>query len=239
MSFGLGLGTSIALGGGGLSTLKNGLLHYWNLDDDGVWSDDVGDWDLTEGNTVTVDATGGPDGGPCADNGTDGYLHNDSVTLPATGKVSWGVWVRPDNATPQAYSQIFTVSAASPSANRGMRIGHQNGPIAAGVWDTTNTRIDAVGAASLTSAWTHVVGTYDGTTMSLYKNGDLYASTDTPAIGDMQTATLDMALFGNPVNYLEATTIDGKMCMAFMYDRAIDPSEVAQHYNGGAGNRLF
>jgi hypothetical protein len=73
--------------------------------------------------------------------------------------------------------------------------------------------------------WSHIVATYDGTTLSLYRNGSL--------VGTPATST------GNITNTSKTLTIGlrggqyfgGRISSAKIYNRALTPSEIQQNFN--------
>ena len=75
------------------------------------------------------------------------------------------------------------------------------------------------------NSWHHIVATYDGTTLSLYRNGSL--------VGTPATST------GNITNTSKALTIGirggqpfgGRISNTKIYNRALTPQEIQQNYN--------
>jgi hypothetical protein len=75
------------------------------------------------------------------------------------------------------------------------------------------------------NSWSHIVGTYDGTTLSLYRNGNL--------VGTPGTST------GNITNTSKSLTIGvrggqyfgGRISNSKIYNRALTAQEIQQNYN--------
>jgi uncharacterized protein len=78
-------------------------------------------------------------------------------------------------------------------------------------------------------AWTHVVGTYDGTTMSLYVNG--------LKVGSNSTVTFGYTLSDGPSQRIGIAPgsgfWDGRIDDVRLYNRALSAAEVMQLYQGG------
>jgi len=77
--------------------------------------------------------------------------------------------------------------------------------------------------------WYHLAGTYDGSNVKVYVNGNVEGN-QTPAIGIIDTIItqpLLLAAFGSSKNYNSDITIS----IARIYNRALSPSEVLQNFN--------
>lgn len=79
-----------------------------------------------------------------------------------------------------------------------------------------------------TTAWSHVVGTYDGATLRLYVNGALIASAASP--GAQEDAKANFTLGGGG-----GARFQGYLDEAAMYDLALTAAQVTNHYNKGRG----
>jgi len=78
------------------------------------------------------------------------------------------------------------------------------------------------------SAWHHVAGTYDGTLISLYIDGQL--ATQQVASGSMPIATDQLAIGSQPGTN-SATVFDGLIDDVRIYGSALTPAGIAQLYN--------
>src|SRR5690606_825701 len=86
--------------------------------------------------------------------------------------------------------------------------------------------------------WTYVAATYDqaATTMSLYMNGQLVASrNDAPASIFEGTAPL---WIGHQFNTSTASTFEGRIDEAAVYDRALSSAEILAHFEAAVGAPL-
>ena len=86
--------------------------------------------------------------------------------------------------------------------------------------------------------WTHVVGTaeYNGSssyTQALYVNGQSVSSTTAAASGTWGDGTTRVfAIFGNvEATHQNNSSLNGKVALANVYNRALSSQEVLQNYN--------
>jgi hypothetical protein len=88
---------------------------------------------------------------------------------------------------------------------------------------------NAVGAATLpVNTWTHIAGSYDGTTLRLYVNGALVSSTTVG--GSIPSSTGPLRIGGNSIwSEWFAGTIDSVR----VYSRALSQSEIQADMNAG------
>ncbi|MCW3464827.1 Ig-like domain-containing protein [Chitinophaga nivalis] len=82
------------------------------------------------------------------------------------------------------------------------------------------------------NTWYHVVATYDGTTMSLYLNGALYASTTTVS-GDIVYQGLNSDVFGIGAfqDENEFYPVNGRIDEVYVYGRTLSATEVKTFYD--------
>ena len=89
------------------------------------------------------------------------------------------------------------------------------------------------GSEATANTWHHIVGTITGTatgsTMKLYKNGELLTTSTTT--GTYTPTTRDVRIGG--YDYANARNFDGKIGAVRIYSKALSPSEVGQNYRHG------
>lgn len=85
----------------------------------------------------------------------------------------------------------------------------------------------ATGGTPSTSAWAHVVGTYDGTNMRLYVNGSLVTTTASSRSVDTASATFRMGGTQASLNG------GASMSSIAVYPIALSAAQVLNHYNWG------
>ena len=79
-----------------------------------------------------------------------------------------------------------------------------------------------------TGAWEHIVGTWDGSTLRLYRNGEQIGEKPfAGTVGD-PTSPFQIGKYGDPKQYL-----DGAVDDAAVYSRALSPAQVREHSDAG------
>lgn len=213
--------------------------HYWNLDTTG-FLDLAGGWTLTENDgTVTIDATGGPDGGPAVDLDSteelirvggeywDGAQSNLSVSIwaKADAFALFGNWIfswRGNSSSPN--DKFFQISINATNAR-------------AFIWDRENNAFSANSTTLIsTGQWYHFVATHDGNNLKLYIDGALEATVPTPSAGAYSDQLIPLALgVGSWATTSSSLAHDGMLAKCGVWDVALTGSEVHTLYNSGNG----
>ena len=89
-----------------------------------------------------------------------------------------------------------------------------------GVWTGSQVTLDLLGI----NRWLHIVGTFNGTTLTYYVNNSVGGSTS--ATFSFSNSNLNIGLPLSGENYF-----NGKISNVRMYDRALTASEVSQNFN--------
>ncbi len=89
-------------------------------------------------------------------------------------------------------------------------------------------------SASIGSSWTHVVGVRNGATMQLWLNGVLAASRTDAFATDFPTLTQPWVLG----QFANSWAFDGLLDAAYVFDPALDSSDIAYLYNSGTGRGI-
>jgi hypothetical protein len=136
------------------------------------------------------------------------------LTSPLTGKVTSIV-----SNIFNGSNLNFSIGTNNQPSNANLAVGFYNGS-----WRTTT------GFTPTTNVWYQVVGTYDGTTIRQYVNGNLSGGTlnyvGTPTSGG------DIRIMRRWDETLTSSNfIDGDLAIVKIYNRAISGSEVLQNYN--------
>jgi hypothetical protein len=154
-----------------LAVLSDGPLGYWRFGgDNGVVAQDAsGNKDCTYVGSVGLDAPGAAGAGSGARFSGAGHVDcGDFFDFPGTAPHSIEAWVRPE---PPVEGKPTTVAGKLSSTPRGYRLF---------VFDVQGVRwrrYDAGVAASAagpvlpSTSYSHIVGTWDGSVMTLYVNG--------------------------------------------------------------------
>ena len=143
----------------------------------GTAVDIAGSNDGTLVNGPACEGTGGAIGGALRFDGQDDYVDLGDVNVPGGDSLTISLWFKADDFGVQDARFISKATGQSGSThywmlstinNTGLRFRVRAG-------GSTTTMASNTGEIS-TGQWYHVVGTYDGQTMRLYKNGQEIAS---------------------------------------------------------------
>jgi RHS repeat-associated protein len=216
------------------STLSNGLIGHWDLDESS--GDIVDGLGITNG-TVT----GTPTYGVAGKQGTAMYFnksHPDYITMGTTSQlrptdgltVSFFMKTTTGGTTP-----IGNFIAGSPAYGFSVQVS-AGGVILFKIADGTGNHIGYyTGTISVvTGLWVHVLAKFDGTYMKLYINNVLDGSPypfNYPIVYD----TGNIFQIANRANIAPFT---GTLDIVDIFDRGVTDSERAELYNSGAG-RIF
>lgn len=175
---------------------------------------------------ITLGAVGAPHGeantAATFDGIDDAVLVPDAPALkPVT--VSVEAWVIPNAGMPSFASVATKTTASTRTDGYGMHV--LNGGIAFWVNSGANR---AVTAALPVGTWSHVVGTYDGSTVRIYRNGVLAQSF---AHSTLLTHSSSPLLIGNAAG--GSFHWAGDLDEVALYSRALTATEVAEHYGAG------
>lgn len=224
------------------STLLNNLVSYWKLDESsGNAADSVGS------NTLTASGAGFAAGKiNNGDSQTAGqyFGRGDSCGI-TNGSFSVSTWIKP-TALPTADQSSY--------ANTQVFYAHGNTSVnvsffmtlnrTAGVQQITINRQRQLAEngqinynfTTPTSSFTHVVGTFDGTTLTLYVNGTSVATyTVTGLNGSGGPVTDETRIGGEAGTYGSAYA--GLIDETGLWSRALTSAEVSSLYASGAGNQ--
>ncbi len=163
---------------------------------------------------------------------------NDYVSAPDeaaldTGTMSVEVWFRHDTAS-ATYDPV--VKKSDPSQTGGFALEFDSSGSSLLWWVYTSSEWQSTGNAPIAlGTWTHAVGTYDGTTSSLYVNGTLFSSA-TLSGGNIVPASDPLCIGRDPGN-LTTRTFVGLVDEVSIYDRALTPSEVAGLFAAGSAGK--
>jgi Concanavalin A-like lectin/glucanases superfamily len=231
---------SMLFKGGTTSTLLNGLLAYWQLESDST--DSVGSADGTD-TGITYAAAKVGSGATGFNGSSDKIVLSTTTSLKPTGGLSISAWVKLGAVNIE--NRILTVGYENyPTAMSGYAFGiNASNRAEIGIANNTGYAIGThVGSLSNSSSvavstWTHVVGTWDGSTMKIYFNSG------TPASGAWAGGLVYDATVRGGLGYQQVRVFgvdqdrwfNGDLDEVGLWDRAITADEVSYLYNGGSG----
>jgi len=238
------------------AVLASGPLAYWRLDEtSGTNAADIaghadGPFNGTYTNGVTLDAaavmTDGSGNGSADFDGTDDHVAgSDDAELEFGGTVAFSVeaWINADTVGSNGnYFPICSkLDGINATTNNGWVFQNSSDGSKLNVglqrWTTTTTQSAHAGYVMNASQTYHVVGTYDGTNILLYIDGVWVITT---ASGLTLPATTIPFLIGaqhdnGSVDTGAGNMSNGRVDEVAIYDRALDPDEILEHYNIGRG----
>ena len=216
------------------SELTSNLVAYYTFDSDQTTDADGGTYNLTKTGTVNS-ATGK------ISNGCDFTARSTSNYLSRADDAA----LDPSNITVQAWVNLSTISFDQgivtkwwDGTQRSWGLSFE--PSAWGFYfDCANSgsNTDHIARNTITGlstgVWYHVVGTYDGTTVKLYTNGVLGATT-AGLSGGLSGNAVQMAI-GVDGRATPSQALGGYIDEVAIWSRALSSAEVTSLYNSGSG----
>jgi len=204
----------------------SGIVSYWRLGESSGTSaaDSQGSNTGTYTNSPTLGATGliARDGNTAVnlDGTNDHVVVPQSASLNPTSAVSIEAWAKAD-------ALQGTVLRRSNSYELRME---SDGSVLFRVWVAGNVQSLSASAASVTTGTTyHLVGTYDGANLRIYRNGTQIASRAQTGAMTHSTNTLYVGY-----NDFSSTYFDGTIDDVAIYNTALSSGTVAAHYTAGS-----
>lgn len=191
-----------------------GLISCWKFDE-GHGTTAVDSFGFNDGTIYGASWVPGIAGSALSFDGQNDYVlvnHDDSLN---TGEMSFELWVNPNVASSfllykYCLSTGFFVREVSTKW-----IFHLNGWVV-----YSNSDIDV-------GAWTHLAGTYDGSSLRIYVNG-VNEATEYP-LRPLINDNIQPLKFGTSL----ASYFNGVIDEIALYDRALTSEEIEQHYLNG------
>ncbi|ODS41261.1 hypothetical protein BEH94_04350 [Candidatus Altiarchaeales archaeon WOR_SM1_SCG] len=209
-----------------------GLVSYWKADGDASDAYDGNDGTLMNG--VTATASGKVGQAFSFDGVNDIIAVSDSPSLQITGDITIEAWVKPDNT--QGGGFIPVVSKGTPGSSNGYHLFvHSDNTIYASIglnnrWIYYNTPIPI-------GVWTHVVVANEGTHNKIYINRVLVEETENT--GDIGTDSYELQIGGRTLGHPDGGYFNGTIDEVAIYNRALTPDEIQQHYINGLNGEPY
>jgi hypothetical protein len=222
------------------SVLADQPLAYWRLDEDGGTTahDSTHNFDGIYRNGVTLGVAGILPGDTAAlFDGDGGYVYVGAhLAFLGTTPFSVEAWIRPTRID-GAFRGVLSNESPSISQRFGYLLYVEQAPDAAVLsgferWNGGMSNPTVVVNDVTVGAWTHLVGTFDGTNETFYVNGSAVSFNDGKPItitttGDFVLAALNSA--ATPSFF--AGTVDE----VAVYDHALSPTCILAHYDLALG----
>jgi len=205
----------------GHTTLTTDLQNYWTFRNDG--KSDVSAIDMTvTGATYTTD--GKMENGYDYD-GTNDYLEDSNITLPATYSMS--MWIYPD-----AYDYRRIVNGWDGAAHYPELRFDNNNEL---YYTDGSSSFVTSGSDIDTSGWHHIILVKTGTTAKIYINGTERGSgTGLENVSNAVTLTL-----GGDRTHTSTKMFNGKISDFGIWDKELSTDEITDLYNNGIGLRFY
>lgn len=216
-----------------LTIPRRGLVGWWDLSIQKCYPGSgstltnlvSGGPNLTVSGTPTF-STGKPNGRVSVNNNTSAKFLSATTslsTIQPTSAVTFSIWIKP-NTYNASYNGVAGLTLA----------GQQRGYLFDTAPSTMNFQIgtgswggSATVARNATGIWTHYVGTWDGTTVRIYKNG-VAGGTLAKTGSIVYTSTgLSIGRYHNT----SANSSDMHVAHAAIWNRALSADEVTHLYN--------
>jgi hypothetical protein len=216
------------------STLNDGLVAYWKLDEASGTRVDSGPngQNLTDNNTVTSD-TGKISNAGLFVSANSEYLSRTDSTELSTGNIdfSFSCWFYQDAAV--ANSAILTKGSAYSNANLeyALWLGSGGATPAFSISDGTTTTTISSGVALTASTWYHIVVSYDAAANQMA----ITINAGTPATTAQSTGPQDTTGAFGIGRRNNGAYISGRVDEVGFWKRVLTSDERTELYNAGAG----
>lgn len=155
--------------------------------------------------------------------GLDDYLTiKNSTSLKIQDVITIEAWVKPFASSSDA-SEWMVIGSKGLSYELSVS---KKGVVRAGIINDLNKRVILdVNKPGIINNWTHLVMTYDGTNIKIYVNGVLAGTKQ--QTGKIRNITSDLIIG----KYANTYHFNGFIDEFYVYNKALDSSEVLNHYN--------
>ena len=208
---------------GGCILPPTGLVGWWP--GDGNANDIIGGKNGTLGSGVTF-VSGKVDSAFSFD-GTEGVEVQDGPGSNLVNEISVSAWV---NRTSATFASPVIKKA---DQGHGFALEFSNNNSILWAIRTSSGWAGAVGGLAINGTWTHVAGTYDGTTINLYVNGDLVHSVLKE--GTITTSSNSLYLGRDPANL--GREFRGLIDEPAIYSRTLSQAEIQAMFNAGSAGQ--
>ena len=224
------------------STLKNGLVSYWALDEaSGTRADShTNALDLTDNNTVTQGVGNTYANAADFESTASEYLSHADDTLFSPSSISIAMWVKLESLPTQAII-LSKDDSSGTGTNREYIIDYESGPnrfkffglYGAGSFSVVTA--NSFGAVS-SGTWYFIVAIHDqGTGLKISVNGGTQDTTAFNQTLNNGTAPFSLGCIFNGATPVANAFYDGLQGPVSLYDRAITSAEITDLYNAGSG----
>ena len=164
--------------------------------------------------------------------GTNDYVAVSSFTNQPTTQITCEAWIKPTKGSVGTGTQRGGAISAANSMYLGIIDSVDGGNTFAMHWanQTSNSRLYNWNGSVPNNTWSHLVGTYDGSTSRAYVNGVEIANW--AQTGTIPSTTYYLGTYGQGLTD-GIHNFNGDIGVARIYSRGLTASEVLQNYNAG------
>ncbi len=211
-------------------TLTTSLISYWKLDD---VNDFFSTNNFTNENAVAFNAGKVGNAGDTGTGNTNKALALASALGIDGGNCSISLWVKLTDAV--SVGKTFANQASNGSTNTGYTLQYDGTTLAANRYKNGTSDNSATETVTLsTGTWYHIVLTYDGTTLRLYRDNVAKGTLATSGNGVSATIAA-FNLFKHNVERFLSGLIDE----VGVWSKALNTTEISDLYNGGSGQTMI
>ena len=211
----------------------SGQVSWWGGDNNAL--DMIGTNNGTLMNGATFAA--GKVGQAFSFDGVDDYVevpHNASLSFSPTSPMTVDLWAYRTSSSNGHHLLAKRAGCGSNDMNYQLHL-NQTGLCFLGTDVGDNMVCTTGGLADLPlNTWTHIAGTFDGSTLRLFINGQMVASNPSATLGPQNSAPLTIGALGS------CSSIDpfgGLLDEVSIYNRDLSASEIAAIYNAGSAGK--
>lgn len=173
-------------------------------------------------------------GGSIVFDGANDYVSIANFNTKPTSQISVEAWIRPTRPS----VGTGTIRGGAVSSTNSMYLGIIDSIDGGSTFalhfanQTSNSRLSSWNGNIPNNAWSHIMGTYDGSTLRAYLNAvEVYSVGQTGTIPD---ATYVIGTYGQGLTD-GVHNFNGQIPIARIYNRGISAAEVLQNYNSERG----
>lgn len=176
-----------------------------------------------------ADGATGRRGGSLEFDGSDDYVQiNDSATFDVGTEVSYAFWVKPDGVD----NGLIINKWANGAEDKQISV-VSTGQIRFYLFNWSGSNLESTGTVTF-GEWNHIVTTYDGTTATIYINGQ-NAGSKSAASSNIADSTGHLYIGENAQrNGVNGDSFAGQVDDLRIYNYALTPVQVKSIYNNGA-----
>lgn len=219
---------------GNFNVIPDSGVLYFPLNDSSTPSTAIEKWNgydasITGATYVSDHPTDGSTSLDFDGNGDYAEVDNPSGVGSGLSNFSFASWIKPDTDN---YTNIFGRERSGGSGSDVWSIMVQRGEQYVRVTNDSGSAVEA-GEPIITDTWSHVVGTFDGSTLRYYRDGTQRDSTSLSGVlqnVSSSTAPTSMGTFSTESDFL----YNGTLSESKAYAKTLTSTEVSNLYNTGS-----